>query len=401
MKRFLSFLLIASLMLPSVFAQNNSLQSDDPELAVIMQRVYGKDVRNIGNLDMKTRELVSCVALTTLNAAAQLKTHINAALDAGATPVEMREVIYLVAPFRGFPYVLNAVEVMNEVFRERGVSLPLPNQSTVNDENRHQTGDAIQSELYNGGIGNAMKGLPGTLGEDMATLLTDFCFGDIYSRNGLPLEMHELYTYVVLTVIQANSQLHSHFLGCLKAGNSAETVVSAVIQCLPHIGFPSTINTLRIIREVLNEQNKAQADAPQTNQAEMQAKHGVKLIFPAELRSDESSNTGESYLTVLKNSGNNLVANFLFTRNARNYWHMHPDAEQTLMILDGEAYYQEEGQPKRLLKPGDVVVTKANTKHWNGATENGACTCITITEKNDKAHAEWFGPVTDEEFLAK
>lgn len=235
--------------------QTQTARQNDPELMAIMQRVYGKDVRNIGNLDLKTRELVSCVALTTLNATAQLNTHINAALDAGATPVEMREVIYLVAPFRGFPFVLNAVEIMNEVFRERGIQLPLPEQGTVNDDTRHETGNAIQSKLYNGGISNAMKGLPGTLGEDMATLLTDFCFGDIYSRNGLSLEMHELYTYVVLTVLQANSQLHSHYLGCLKAGNSPETVVAAVIQCLPHVGFPTVINTLRIIVEMM-EQNK-------------------------------------------------------------------------------------------------------------------------------------------------
>lgn len=236
-------------------AQTQPAVKNDPELMAIMQRVYGKDVRNIGNLDLKTRELVSCVALTSMNAYQQLSTHVRAALQAGASPIEVREAIYLVAPFRGFPYVLNAVEEMNKVFKERGVELPLPDQGRVTDETRHAKGDAIQSNLYNGGISRAMSGLPGEMGQQMADLLTDFCFGDIYSRSGLPLEMHELLTYVVLTVLQANSQLHSHFMGCLKAGNSPETVVAAVTQCLPHVGFPTVINTLRIIVEML-EQNK-------------------------------------------------------------------------------------------------------------------------------------------------
>ena len=387
------FILVAvgSLMIGmNIHAQNTY----DPELVNMMRRAYGEDVAQIGNIDKKTREMVSCVALTTLGATPQLVSHANKALDEGVTPVELREAIYLVAPFAGFPKVLNAMEVVNGIFRERGVSLPLPDQGTTTDGNRHDKGWEIQNELYSGGISHAMEGLPGEMGEQMARLLTDVCFGDIYTRNGLSLQMHELLTYVVLTVLQAPSQLHSHFLGCLKAGNSPETVVAAVINCMPHIGFPATINTLRIIIEMLNEIEK-------NDQNDLATKHGVKLTFPVTNRTAASSNTGESYVSLLKHSGNNMVAHFLFAKGARNYWHLHPDAEQSLMILDGEAYYQEEGQPKQLLKAGDVVVTKPNIKHWNGATENSACVCITITEMNDKEHAMFDRAVTDEEFLGK
>ena len=38
-----------------------------------------------------------------------------------------------------------------------------------------------------------------------------------------------------------------------------------------------------------------------------------------------------------------VITSFRFEKGARNYWHSHPDAEQTLMILSGEAYYQEDG----------------------------------------------------------
>jgi len=241
-------------MLPQLKAQAVSEQTD-PELYQMMFRAYQKDVQGIGTLEPKVRGLVSCVALTALDATAQLKEHAREALNAGATPIELREAIYLVAPFAGFPKVLHAMEVVNEVFIERGITLPLPAQGTTDEDTRHAAGHNIQYKLYNGGISRAMSGLPDEMGEQMADLLTDVCFGDIYTRNGLPLEMHELLTYIVLTVLQAPSQLHSHFLGCLKAGNSPETVVAAVINCMPHIGFPATINTLRIIIEVLEKQN--------------------------------------------------------------------------------------------------------------------------------------------------
>ena len=121
-------------------------------------------------------------------------------------------------------------------------------------------------------------------------------------------------------------------------------------------------------------------------------------IFFSVYKGDPSYNTGESHLSVLKYSGNNMITSFRFEKGARNYWHSHPDAEQTLLILSGEAYYQEEGKPKRLLHAGDVIVTKANVKHWNGATGNSGCTCLTVSEKNDKEHAIWYEPVSDKEF---
>ena len=139
----------------------------------------------------------------------------------------------------------------------------------------------------------------------------------------------------------------------------------------------------------------------EANQADTGKNGEIEQIFPAEREGDPSCNTGESRLSVLKYSGNNMITSFHFEKGARNYWHSHPDAEQTLLIVSGEAYYQEEGQPRQLLHAGDVVVTGANVKHWNGATENTGCTCLTVSEKNDKEHAIWYGPVSDEEFSGK
>jgi len=133
----------------------------------------------------------------------------------------------------------------------------------------------------------------------------------------------------------------------------------------------------------------------------LEQKYGLPIIFPLNFPANESTNTGEIYLGSIKNSDKDMVVNFFFAPNARNYWHSHPDAEQGLLILEGEAYYQEEGKPKQLLKKGDYVVTPPNTRHWNGATEKKACVCITVSDKNEKAHAEFFRAVTEEEFLGK
>ena len=71
--------------------------------------------------------MITCVTLATMQTLPQLKAHAGAALNVGVSPVELREAMYLTAPFIGFPRMLNAVGTVNEVFRERGISLPLEN----------------------------------------------------------------------------------------------------------------------------------------------------------------------------------------------------------------------------------------------------------------------------------
>lgn len=123
-----------------------------------------------------------------------------------------------------------------------------------------------------------------------------------------------------------------------------------------------------------------------------------KLIFPAENVASSESNTGEVHLSILKDGGNSMITNFCFSPGSRNFWHYHPKAEQTLLVLDGEGYYQEEGEAKRVIKKGDVIVSKANVRHWNGATPDKTLVCMTVTEHSLDGHVVQLRPVTDEEY---
>lgn len=123
-----------------------------------------------------------------------------------------------------------------------------------------------------------------------------------------------------------------------------------------------------------------------------------KLIFPAENVASSESNTGEVHLSILKDGGNSMITNFCFSPGSRNFWHYHPNAEQTLLVLDGEGYYQEEGEAKRVIKKGDVIVSKADVRHWNGATPDKVLVCMTVTEHSLDGHVVQLRPVTDEEY---
>jgi len=224
-------------------------QGTDPEMMDLLQKFIFGEVFQTGNLDIKTREMITCVTLTTMQTLPQLKAHIGASLNIGITPIEIRESIYLCAPFIGFPKTLNALSTANEVFKEQGIALPLEKQGMVNEQNRGTKGAEIQQPLYGDAIKKALKDLPDGLGDDVARFLTEYGFGDIYTRGGLDLKTKELLVYAVITTLEADSQLRSHTLSNIKLGNDKSTLTSVVIQCLPYIGFPAAMKTLRIIQE--------------------------------------------------------------------------------------------------------------------------------------------------------
>lgn len=235
-------------------------QGSDPEMMDILQKFIFGEVFTTGDLSLKQREMITCVTLATMQTLPQLKAHAGAALNVGVTPLELREAMYLTAPFIGFPKMLNAVSTVNEVFKERGISLPLENQTTVTKDNRHEQGAAIQDKLYHGGISGVLSGIPGNLDEDVSRFLTDYFFGEIYTRGTLDIPTKELLGYCILTTLEAESQLQSHFHGNIKAGNSPQTVASAVIQTLPYIGFPAAIKALRIIKQEMERTDSSREE---------------------------------------------------------------------------------------------------------------------------------------------
>ena len=97
-----------------------NLKDIAPDMArFVFEFPYG-DVYSRKALDLKTREIVTVSALAALgNATPQLKSHIDAALNAGCTRQEITEIMIQMAVYAGFPAALNGIYAAKEVFSER------------------------------------------------------------------------------------------------------------------------------------------------------------------------------------------------------------------------------------------------------------------------------------------
>lgn len=360
----------------------------DPELMDILQKFIFGEVFRTGRLDLRQREMITCVCLATMQTLPQLKAHAGAALNVGVTPVELREAIYQCAPFIGFPRTLNAVETLNAVFRERGLSLPLAAQATVTEEDRHRRGAAVQRPLYGDEIREAMRGLPDGMDEAVPDFLTELCFGDFYTRGALDVKSRELLSLCVLATLGAERQIAAHAAGCLHAGCERETLYAAMVQCLPYVGFPNALNAIRTIAEIPD--SRSDGEAPALSEE----------LFGRGAAASAEYFTGKAFVKELvpkSDSTAYAVGNVVFEAGCRNHWHRHP-VRQILLVTEGHGWYQERGKAAQALAKGDVCIIPADVEHWHGATKESRFVHLVITDYRDDSCVVWGAPVTDEEY---
>lgn len=123
-------------------------------------------------------------------------------------------------------------------------------------------------------------------------------------------------------------------------------------------------------------------------------------IFPKGERAPAQNFTGTVWIKSLVNNDSTfqcVVGNVEFEPGARSNWHRHPTG-QILLVIEGAGYYQEKGQPKRLLRKGDVIQAPPGVEHWHGASAKQAMTHVAIVPNTEKGGAIWLQPVTDQQY---
>ncbi len=84
----------------------------------VFGHLYARDV-----LTQRERELCAVAALCVLNRANELKSHIIAAVRAGATKAEVAEVLLQMSTYGGMPVCIAGLEIARQVF-EKGPAKP-------------------------------------------------------------------------------------------------------------------------------------------------------------------------------------------------------------------------------------------------------------------------------------
>ncbi|MGH2586608.1 MAG: carboxymuconolactone decarboxylase family protein [Dehalococcoidia bacterium] len=117
------------------------------------------------------------------------------------------------------------------------------------EETRYTRGLAKLAEID----GHAGEEVVAPLG-DLGRYVVEFAYGDIYSRSRLSLRERELATVAMLTAMAGREpQLRLHLGAALNVGLLAEELEEVIIQTVPYAGFPTAINALNLLKQVVAE----------------------------------------------------------------------------------------------------------------------------------------------------
>ena len=166
------------------------------------------------------------------------------ALDAGLSPVMIKEIVYQAVDYLGIGRVLPFLETTNDILTKRGIKLPLENQATTTLENRLEKGIEVQATIFGEHMKEAWKS--GHINRWLAAN----CFGDYYTRTGLDLKQREIITFCFLAAQGGcEPQLIAHAKGNMNLGNDKDFLIRVVSQCLPYIGYPRSLNAITCINK--------------------------------------------------------------------------------------------------------------------------------------------------------
>src|SRR5437762_13397133 len=96
----------------------------DKDLARKLSRFFTGVLYSREVISQKQRELCAVGALTALHRPNEVRAHIHAALNVGATRQEVAEVIFQMVTYGGMPVVVDALGVYGHVLGEPGQPFP-------------------------------------------------------------------------------------------------------------------------------------------------------------------------------------------------------------------------------------------------------------------------------------
>ena len=120
-------------------------------------------------------------------------------------------------------------------------------------EDQFKKGLAIRNDVMGKAYTDKAFASPDPLDQDVQRILTEFGYGMIWARPGLPLKTRSLITVALLAALNRPDELRGHVRGALNLGLSKDEIFEAILHILPYAGAPAMQAGLRTARAAVQE----------------------------------------------------------------------------------------------------------------------------------------------------
>jgi 4-carboxymuconolactone decarboxylase len=85
-------------------------------------------------------------------------------------------------------------------------------------------------------------------------LVTEYCWGAVWTREGLPRKTRSLLNLAMLSILNRPHELELHLRGALRNGCTKEEIREVLLQVAIYAGVPTAVDSFRTARKVLAEE---------------------------------------------------------------------------------------------------------------------------------------------------
>jgi 4-carboxymuconolactone decarboxylase len=118
---------------------------------------------------------------------------------------------------------------------------------------RFETGLEIRREVLGREYVDASLERATPFARPLQELVTEYCWGSVWSRPGLDRRTRSLINLAMLTALNRPHELAGHIRGALRNGCSEEEVQEVLLQTAVYCGLPAALESFRVAEKVLEE----------------------------------------------------------------------------------------------------------------------------------------------------
>jgi 4-carboxymuconolactone decarboxylase len=107
-------------------------------------------------------------------------------------------------------------------------------------------GEVLGADHVERALGNASD-----FSRPMQELVTEYCWGDVWSRPGLPRRERSLINLGMLTALNRSHELAVHARGAIRNGCTPEEIQETLLQSAIYCGVPAAMEAFRVCEQAI------------------------------------------------------------------------------------------------------------------------------------------------------
>jgi len=131
--------------------------------------------------------------------------------------------------------------------------LPAPERDVIGSEDRYEHGLEVRRAVLGREHVDRSLEQASEFMRPMQELVTEYCWGAVWTRPGLDRRTRSLLNLGMLTALGKSHELGAHVRGALTNGCSGEEIQEALLQASIYCGVPAGLEAFRVAEKALDE----------------------------------------------------------------------------------------------------------------------------------------------------